>query len=232
MGFKVKNAADLTTIYVYDVISDEFGVSAAEFAAAIDGATSPVEIRINSPGGDAWAGKAMAEAIKAASVPITAYADGLVASAATLLAIAADKFLMRSGTNFVIHKAWTATVGDDDAHIQSTKALQAGNEFLLQAYEEKTGTGREQLTSWLKDETWFGPEEAQRAGFADGGVAEVGLAAFIPPGYHFSNIPESVAVVASCDDAWFGGNSRKPTAKECQLRRNVVMGVAGALSGA
>jgi len=228
MGFRVRAEGDRTTLYLYDVIHDDIGVSAAEFVEAVESATGPIDLRINSPGGDAWAGKAMADAVKAATVPVTAYGDGLIASAATLPAIAADSFHMRQGTQFVIHKAWTVTIGDDSDHSSALNALQAGNEFLLSAYEEKTGQDRDQLTDWLAAETWFGPEAAIAAGFAEDEVAEIGLAALIPSGFHFKHRPGEVTVAAQCDDSWYP-KTPKASAKtrDNDLRRKLLMKLSG-----
>lgn len=203
MGFRVRAENGRTTIYLYDAINEDIGVSAAEFVDAIDSAKTPIDLRINSPGGDAWAGKAMAEAVKAARVPVVAYGDGLVASAATLPAIAADAFHMKASTNFVIHQAWTVTIGNAPNHESSLKHLYAGDEFLLTAYEERTGQSREQLLAWMAGETWFSPSEAIAAGFANEEIKEVGIAALIPRGFNFANIPDGVTVAASCDDSWY-----------------------------
>ncbi len=133
MAFKVRAESDRTILYLYDVIHDEIGVSASEFVSAVESAESPIELRINSPGGDAWAGKAMADAVAATELPVTAYADGLVASAATLPAIAADSFHMRQGSQFVIHNAWTVTVGNKHDHRSSLNQLDADSLALSRA---------------------------------------------------------------------------------------------------
>lgn len=230
MAFKVRAENGTTTLFLYDVIHDEIGVSAAEFIEAVESAEGPIELRINSPGGDAWGGKAMADAITRAEVPVTAYGDGLVASAATLPAIAADAFYMRQGAQFVIHKAWTVTVGDDEAHASARKHLQAGNEFLLAAYESKSGQSREQLNDWLAAETWFSADAAIEAGFANEKAAEIGLAALIPSGFKFSNRPDEVTVAANCQDAWFAPAAKisaEQVAPSDDIRQKILTRLAG-----
>jgi ATP-dependent Clp protease protease subunit len=113
--------AEGNTIFVYDVIvaseadAEWFGgVAADTFAKALKGMSGDVELRINSPGGDVFGAKAMAQAIRDYPGQVTAHVDGVAASAATFLTAVADKTIMAPGSLQMIHKAWTLAIGNSD----------------------------------------------------------------------------------------------------------------------
>jgi ATP-dependent Clp protease protease subunit len=53
--------------------------------------TGTVHLRINSPGGDVFAGVAMAQAMREYKGEIVAHVDGYAASIASIITIAADQ---------------------------------------------------------------------------------------------------------------------------------------------
>jgi ATP-dependent Clp protease protease subunit len=90
--------AEGNTIYLYDVIvacdadAEWFGgVSAESFVKTLSAMSGDVNLHINSPGGDVFAGVAMAQAIRSYDGKVVAHIDGLAASAASAVAVAATK---------------------------------------------------------------------------------------------------------------------------------------------
>jgi hypothetical protein len=84
--------AEGNVIYLYDIIvaadadAEWFGgVSAESFVQTLRGMSGDVELRINSPGGDVFGAKAMAQAVRDYPGQVTAHVDGIAASAATFL---------------------------------------------------------------------------------------------------------------------------------------------------
>ena len=119
--------ADLTAaeahIYVYDVIDQWFGASAEALIGALnDAGERTVHLHINSPGGDVFEARAMSAAIVAYQGQVIAHVDGVAASAATQLVLAADQARMLEGSLFMIHNAWTLAFGDK-ADLRSTADL-------------------------------------------------------------------------------------------------------------
>lgn len=95
-SFHVENKTEAeATIYLYDaIVSDDIwgGVSAVNFVKELNALSNPViHLRINSPGGDVFAARAMSQAIKEHKSKIIAHVDGMAASAATFPVIAADE---------------------------------------------------------------------------------------------------------------------------------------------
>lgn len=164
---KVRAEGDEATIYLYDVIDDYWGVSAAEVTKALSELKGKsVSLRINSPGGDVFAGRAMATAI-AQHGDVTAYIDGLAASAATYVAIAAKSVVMAEGGFFMVHNAWTMAYGNKSELIETAGLLDKIDQSIINDYAKKTGKTVEEIAAWMNAETWFSAQEALESGFVD-----------------------------------------------------------------
>lgn len=174
--FRVENDANEATIYIYDVIvldAEWGGVSAIDFARALAaiGPTAIVHLRINSPGGEVFAAQAMASAIKERTGKTVAHVDGLAASSASWLAIAADEVVISDGGMMMIHQAMTIAAGDAEDLRATAALLEKIDGILVDAYAKATGQTPEQIAAWMAAETWFTAQEAVDAGFA-GRIAE------------------------------------------------------------
>lgn len=164
---KIRAEGDEATIYLYDVIDDYWGVSAAEFTKALSELKGKsVSLRINSPGGDVFAGRAMATAI-AQHGDVTAYIDGLAASAATYVAIAAKNVVMADGGFFMVHNAWTMAYGNKHELTETAGLLDKIDQSIINDYAKKTGKTADEIAAWMNAETWFTAEEAKEHGFVD-----------------------------------------------------------------
>jgi ATP-dependent Clp protease, protease subunit len=158
------NAVD---IYIYDVIDDYFGVSANEFnkeLASLKG--KQVNLRINSAGGDVFSGRAMATAI-ANHGNVIAYIDGLAASAATYVALAAKEVHIADGAMFMIHNAWSLAYGNKDDMRNTADLLEKIDGTIIADYVKKTNLEESEIKSMMDAETWFTAQEALDKGFVD-----------------------------------------------------------------
>lgn len=172
-GLRMEQAAegDAATLYLYDIIDPWWGVSAAEVVKQLAGlAGQAVNLRINSPGGDVFEARAMAAAI-AQHGNVTAWVDGIAASAATYVATAAKEVRAADGAFWMIHQAWALAYGNKDDLIDLADLLDKVDGTIVQDYARKTGKSAEQLAAWMQAETWFTAAEAQAAGFVDQIVA-------------------------------------------------------------
>lgn len=167
--FKAEYTAEEATIYLYDVIvSDAFwgGITALDFTKQLASITAPViHLRINSPGGDVFAARAMAQAMKDHPSKIIAHIDGYAASAATFTVIAADESVIGDGAMFMIHNAWTITGGTAKDFNEMASLLSRTDQTLANDYMAKSGQTEEQIKAWMDAETYFFGQEAVDAGF-------------------------------------------------------------------
>lgn len=131
-----------------------------------------VTIRINSPGGEVFAASDMYAAIKAHSGKVTIEITGLAASAASVIAMAGDTVLMAPTANMMIHDPWSVAAGDSGDMRHEAKVLDEIKESIINAYEIKTGLGREKISQLMKNETWMSAHTAIEMGFADGIIGE------------------------------------------------------------
>lgn len=155
------------TLFLYDVIDPYWGVAASDFNKALAGmAGKKVTLRVNSPGGDVFDGRAMAAAI-AQHGDVHAVIEGVAASAATYVTASCASVAIAKGAMYMIHNAWTMAYGNKDDLAQTASLLDKIDGTILDDYERKTGQSREQLAAWMNAETWFTADEAVEHGFAD-----------------------------------------------------------------
>lgn len=155
------------TLLLYDVIDPYWGVSATDFNTALASmAGKKVTLRVNSPGGDVFDGRAMAAAI-AQHGNVHAVIEGVAASAATYVTAACASVTIAQGAFYMIHNAWTMAYGNKDDLRTTAGLLDKIDGSILDDYERRTGQPRDQLAAWMDAETWFTAKEAVEHGFAD-----------------------------------------------------------------
>lgn len=167
-SIRLEAAGEEATIYLYDVIDDYWGISAQAFAealAAVSGKT--VHLRISSPGGDVFAARAMVTAVRGHVGKVISHIDGVAASAASFLALAAAEVEMTQGAFLMIHKAWTIAMGNADDLLATAALLEKVDGSIVADYRRKTGKSEAQILAWMDEETWFTADEAKTEGFVD-----------------------------------------------------------------
>lgn len=170
--FKAEAAnTDEATIYLYDVIvSDDWwgGITPLAFMKELAAITAPtIHLRINSPGGDVFAARAMQQAIREHSSRFIVHIDGLAASAATFLPMVADESIIGQGSMFMIHNAWTIALGDAKDFRKTADLLDKIDGSIAADYVAKTRQELQQIRGWMDAETFFLDQEAVDAGFID-----------------------------------------------------------------
>src|SRR5690606_31713873 len=93
---------------LYGIIGNsewEDSVSASEIDNAIKNISGDIVINLNSPGGNAFDGIAIYNRLKQHNGNITINVDGWACSAASIIAMAADKLNMGLGSMIMIHEA-------------------------------------------------------------------------------------------------------------------------------
>ena len=166
--------AEGNRLVIYDVIvaSDADaawlgGVSAETFQREIRAMGGDIELRINSPGGDVFAARAMAQAIREHPGKVTAYVDGVAASAASLLAVTAAETVMAPGSMMMIHEAWTIALGNKGDFLATAALLEKIDASIVETYQAKAGGKPEAWAAAMAAETWYTAAEAVAAGLAD-----------------------------------------------------------------
>lgn len=157
------------TLYIYDVIDAWWGVAAAQIAPAVAALDPSVtlHLRINSPGGDVFEGRAIRTAVQQFRGKTIAHIDGLAASAATTIADAADEVEITEGGFYMIHNGWTFAMGNKHEMRKNADLLDKVDAAIVNDYARRTGIDVAQLVQWMDAETWFSAAEAIEHGFAN-----------------------------------------------------------------
>ncbi|MGS1116881.1 head maturation protease, ClpP-related [Castellaniella sp. UC4442_H9] len=160
------------TIYLHGVIGGWWGdIDEVQFAQTMAGLdVETIHLRINSPGGDVFAGRAMMTAIAQHKARVVGHVDGLAASAASGLCMACDEVEMSQGSQMMIHEGWTVTIGNKRDHGKAADLLQQIDTALVNDYARRTGKSAAEIDSMLEAETWMSADEAVAQGFADRSV--------------------------------------------------------------
>lgn len=134
--------------------------------AAIDKANGePLDVWINSGGGDLFSGIDMYESLQAYAGEVRVHIVQ-AGSAATLPACAGKSDISPAGM-MMIHNVASAARGDYHAMDKTSEILQKANQAVSAAYSAKTGKTEAELLAMMDHETWFTAREALEAGLVD-----------------------------------------------------------------
>lgn len=166
--YNIQNkASGITDVYIFDEIGT-YGVTAQAFINDIkDLKDTPINLRINSLGGDVFDGMAMYNVIKRREAKTTVYIEGIAASIATIIALGADEVVMAENSLFMIHNAWGGTMGEAKDMRKTAETLDKISSELTDIYRKKTGLSNDVLAEMMDAETWLNADEAYELGFVD-----------------------------------------------------------------
>ena len=154
---------------LYDVY-DYLGMEATAPKTVIQSLPSSneeVEVLINSGGGDVFAGSEIFTALKSYKGHVTVKIVGLAASAASVIAMAADKVLISPTAQMMIHNVSTSVSGDYRDFENASETLKSANQSIINAYKTRLNKTDDELQTLMDAETWFNANTALEHGFVD-----------------------------------------------------------------
>lgn len=125
---------------------------------AIQTATEDIDLYINSPGGDVFAGLNVVNAIQKSKVQVTAHVEVMAASIAGVIALACDKIEIDKNSLVMLHNCWTVTSGDKKALEQDIKAMEAIDNILHNIISENS-TEDSLIAQIEEGDVWLTGEE-------------------------------------------------------------------------
>jgi ATP-dependent protease ClpP protease subunit len=172
---------DVTVVYLYGYVIESRGwwddgdcIALNEVRERLlEIGTPEIHLHINSFGGSAFAGIAVHNLLKQHPAKVTAYVDGIAASAASVILMAADRIVMPENTMVMIHRAWTFAYGNADQLRKDAGDLDKLDEAVLASYKKRFVGDEEELKTLLADETWLTAADARALGFCDEVMADV-----------------------------------------------------------
>ena len=142
-------------------------ITPAIFAQELNAGSGPVTIWLNSPGGDVVAAAQIYNMLLDYPGQVTVNIDGIAASAASVIAMAASTVAMTPVSMLMIHNPTTLAVGDKDELAKAMSMLDSVKEAIVNAYQLKTGLSRAKLSKLMDQETWMDARAAIDLGFTD-----------------------------------------------------------------
>lgn len=150
-----------------DYFEDGFTAADVVMAFAQIDADADLDIHINSYGGSATEGAAIHALISQRAGRTNTVVDGIAGSAASLIAMAGETVTMSAGAVLMIHDPATFAFGPAAELHKAIDQLEALGASYARIYADKSGKSVEDCREVMKAETWFTPEQAVEAGFAD-----------------------------------------------------------------
>jgi ATP-dependent protease ClpP protease subunit len=126
-----------------------------------------IQLHVNSPGGDYFDGVAILNSLRAHPARVVATVDGLAASAASFIVMAADELVMARNSEFMIHEASGFAMGDSATMRDLAERLDHISNNIASVYAERAGGSVEDWRAAMHAETWYSAQEAVDAGLAD-----------------------------------------------------------------
>lgn len=166
--YRFKNvASDEAELLLYDEIGG-FGTYAEDFLAELKAVTAPkLRVKVNSPGGSVFEGVALANALRSHPAEVTVQVDGIAASIASVIAMAADRVVVQPQAMLMVHDASGVCLGNAQDMADMAALLDKISDNIADAYVAKAGGSRDEWRQVMRAETWFNAEEAVEAGLAD-----------------------------------------------------------------
>ena len=172
VGVKNAKGDEPAEIVLYDTIGDSWigtdARSVTEFLRHNKG--SAVNVRINSPGGLAYDGITIHNALVSHDGPVTTEIEGMAGSAASIIAMAGNTVKMWDNANLFIHRASLIAIGNTDVMEEARDWLAKLDEAIAGIYKNKTGLPLPKIRSLMKgkvDGTVFSAAEAKKDGWID-----------------------------------------------------------------
>lgn len=127
----------------------------------------PVILNIASLGGVVDHALVIHDLIAMHKAPTTARIMGATASAATVVAMGADRVEMSENALFLVHNARMVAAGTADDLRKDADTLDTFDERIVNVYVNATGASRRRIRELMKEDKWISPAEAKEWGFVD-----------------------------------------------------------------
>jgi len=129
--------------------------------------TPTIHLRINSYGGDLFAGMSTVDTIRSLNSKVYTYIEGAAASAATLISVCGSKRFIGKHSFMLVHQLSSISAGTfeqlEDNH-ENNKRLML---LIKSIYKEYTKIPMKELECILKHDMWMDSETCLRHGLVD-----------------------------------------------------------------
>lgn len=176
LGGTVQVQGTTANVFIFGGISEWYGYSKMDLIRLFrGGGITSANLYINSPGGDLEAALAMYDLIKGSEgITTTAYLLGQCASAATVIASAADTVVMSEQCLYLVHKPMQSrSMGNADELRSTADSLDTWESVIVNLYRRKTGLDEAAIQDILRQDAYMNADTALALGFVDQKVEAV-----------------------------------------------------------
>lgn len=170
---QIIESGERCTILLYGAIGEYDDVRAADITRELLEAQhryKEIDVRINSIGGDVYAGIAIFNALKNCKAQVHIYIDGLAASMASVIALCGHHVEMSRYARLMLHTVSGGCWGNKEEMAACIKDMEALEETLCEMCAQKLGMSKEEVRATYFDgkDHWLTAQQAFDAGFIDG----------------------------------------------------------------
>ena len=166
---------DRVDVYLYDYIDQAFGAAAGDFVKPLTDSADrkvPLNIHINSLGGDVWEALTMRDLMLRHQQPINARVQGICASAATIVALSSNDIEISPEGTFMVHNAYVIMRGNAKELRQMADECEKTDRSIVAIYAERTGRPEAEIEGYMAESRSFLGQEAVDVGFCGRLTAE------------------------------------------------------------
>ncbi|MBE0434651.1 MAG: Clp protease ClpP [Methylomicrobium sp.] len=189
--YSIKNKGDAAVnLSIHDEIG-LWGIGAGEFIRDLRSISAKtINLSVHSPGGSVIDGLAMHNALNQHPSSIFATVEGIAASAASFVLMAADRIYMPEDSFIMIHNALGGIIGEAEEIRTYADTVEKLQNSIINIYQKRTGVPVDEIKTMMNAETWMNASEAVEKGFADAVIGKIGAAA-LSTGFanHFKSMP-------------------------------------------
>lgn len=159
-------------ITMFDLIGEDYwsggGITAKKVASQLRAiGDRPVEVQINSAGGDMFEGIAIFNVLREHPQDVTVKIMGMAASAASIIAMAGDRIEIGAASFVMIHNCWVMAIGNRHDMSETAEWLAPFDQAMVDLYTARTGQEAKAVARWMDAETFMSGSQAIERGFAD-----------------------------------------------------------------
>ena len=165
---KITNTGTAATIQIMGLIGSD-GWTLDKFRTELNGLdTASLNIEMKSDGGDPFEAFSIYDDIKKLSARVTVDIVGSSASAATIIAAAADYVRISENSRYLVHNAQSEPdKWNKEGFREIADKLESIDNQILNIYVKRTGKSKEVLAQLMTEERWMTAQEALEWGFVD-----------------------------------------------------------------
>ena len=171
--FNIIPGKDACCILLYGDIGEYDSVRSGDIARELleaEALSGKIDVRINSNGGEVYAGIAIFNALKNSKADITIYIDGIAASMASVIALCGKPVQMSRYARLMLHSVQGGCYGNKEEMQGCIREIESLEDTLCEMYAARMGKEKEEIRSLYFDgkDHWLRADEALALGLIDG----------------------------------------------------------------